>query len=425
VASIPEKRRGQHREIRLAAYTSLQEAMGGVLSAIQPVGRSEKVPTTSALGRVAVDRVIAELNSPSFPLSHMDGYAANSFDLRRVNRGEVRLKITGELGPGSSKSMRIERGETIRVSTGTRIPDGADAVIPAEEVRVEAGRIVSTSTIRPGEFVYPIGADFRKGELLLRGNHKIRAQDVGLLLSLGIETVNVSKIPTVAVLATGSELFDVGNPSAGKVLNTHGPLIANMVRAFGCTPLEVGVTPDDKRKLAGRIRRALKHADLVITLGGTSVGRLDLITEVVRSFKPEVLYHGLRIDRGRVAGVAVLHRKPLLMLPGPIQGAMNAFVLVGIPILDKLRGGGGSTIKVRAMLTANWDARSRFRNFTKVVYVRLEEDAGLKAEPLTGDTESITILTKATGYVVVPEHVTRLNTGDFVEVNLTPGFSYV
>jgi len=104
---------------------------------------------------------------------------------------------------------------------------------------------------------------------------------------------------------------------------------------------------------------------------------------------------------------------------------MNAFFLLGVPILEKLRGGGSSTVRVGAKLTASWKARRRFQNFTKVVYVRLvEENAELKAEPLLAETESITILTKATGYVVVPEHITQLSRGSQVEVNLVPGFSY-
>lgn len=418
-------RRRRHEEIGLETYTNLQEAVNGVLAAIKPMGRSERVPTTSALGRVAVDEIIAGSDSPRLALSHMDGFAVIASDLRGTQRSEVKLRIIGESGPESSRPLGVGHGEAVRVSTGARIPDGADAVIPAEETREEAGRIAPTAAVKPGAFVYPAGADFRKGELLLRKNQKIRAQDVGLLLTLGVETVDVLEVPTVAVVATGSELFDLGSPSPGKVLNTHGPLIANMVRAAGCVPLDMGVSPDEKGELSLRIRGALDKSDLVMTLGGTSVGRRDLVADVVRGLRPEVLYHGLRMDRGRVAGVAVLRRKPLLMLPGPVQGAMNAFVLLGIPMLDKIRGGGSSVIRVRAKLVGSWNARPRFRDFTKAVYVRLVEGDGLEAEPLSGETESISILTKATGFVVVPEHVTRMNRGDFVEVNLVPGLSYV
>jgi len=396
------------------------------LAAIKPMGRSERVPTTSALGRVAVDEVTADSDSPNFALSHMDGFAVAASDLSGAGKREVKLRIIGESRPESRRQLRVRNGEAVRVNTGSRIPDGADAVIPVEEAREEADSIAPTATVRPGAFVYPAGADFRKSELLLRKNQRIRAQDVGLLLTLGVEAVNVLAIPTIAVLATGSELFDMGNPSPGKVLNTHGPLITNMVRAAGCVPLDMGVSPDEGVELSRRIRRALSRADLVMTLGGTSVGRRDLVNYVVRRFKPEVLYHGLRMDRGRVAGAAVVRRKPLLMLPGPVQGAMNAFLLLGVPVLDKLRGGGSSIIRVRAKLTGNWSARPRFRNFTKVVYVRVAEgDDGLTAEPLSGETESISILTKATGYMVVPEHVTRMGRGHLVEVNLVPGFSFV
>jgi len=409
----------------METYTGVREALSKVLAEVKPLRHSERVPTTSALGRVIVDGITSDSDSPSFALSHMDGFAVIASDLQQARRAEVKLKLIGESRPESSSPLTIGHGEAVKVSTGSRIPYGADAVIPEEDSKEETGKIMVTSAVRPGDFVYAVGADFRKGDLLLRKNQKIRAQDVGLLLTLGFEMVDVLEVPTVAVLATGSELFDVGRISPGKVRNTHGPLIANMLRAAGCVARDVGASPDNKRVLSERIRSALAKSDLVLTLGGTSVGRRDLVTDVVRSFRPELLYHGLRMDRGRVAGVALVRRKPLLMLPGPIQGAMNAFFLLGVPILEKLRGGGSSTVRVGAKLTASWKARRRFQNFTKVVYVRLvEENAELKAEPLLAETESITILTKATGYVVVPEHITQLSRGSQVEVNLVPGFSY-
>ena len=425
MASNPKQQAERHKAKGLEAYTNLQDAVDKVLGSIKPMGRIEEVPTTLALGRVTFGDTIANSDSPSFSLSHMDGFAVIASDLSGAKRREVALRIVGESKPGASRRLRVGHGEAARVSTGARIPDGADAVIPAEDANEQKGKIVRAKKIGKGAFVYGVGVDFHKGETLLQKNRRIRAQDVGMLLTLGVKTVDVLDTPTVAVLATGSELYDLGNPSPDKVLNTHGPLFANMVRAAGCVPLDMGVSPDEREELSGRLREALKRADMVMTLGGTSVGRRDLVADVVRGLKPEAFYHGLRIDRGRVAGVAVVHRKPLLMLPGPVQGAMNAFVLLGIPTLDKLRGGGSSTTRVKAKLTGGWSARPRFKHFTKVVYVRLVEGDGLEAEPISGDTESITVLTKATACVIVPERVVQMSPGDIVEVNLIPGLSHV
>jgi molybdenum cofactor synthesis domain-containing protein len=352
----------------------------------------------------------------------MDGFAVISSDLPS-QKGRAKLSVVGESKPESIGRLKIGHGEAVRVSTGSRIPDGADAVIPVEDVKEEAGGIVIGSKVAPGAFVYKAGTDFRKGDVLLRKNSRIRAQDVGLLLTLGLDKVEAVGIPTVAILATGSELYNLGEDVPGKVLNAHGPLFADMARAAACSPVDMGVLPDDMKVLSKGIRDALNKADLVLTLGGTSVGRRDLVPEVVKGFSPEVFYHGLRMDRGRVAGVAVVGGKPLVMLPGPVQGAMNAYFLLGVPIIDRLRGGGSSILRFKAKMSKPWKARRRFQNFTKVAYVRLDEK-GLNAEPLEGETESIAILTKASGFVVVPEEVTEMSRGDPVDVNLLPGFSY-
>jgi len=133
------------------------------------------------------------------------------------------------------------------------------------------------------------------------------------------------------------------------------------------------------------------------------------------------------MDRGRVAGVTAIQGKPVVMLPGPIQGAMSAFVLFVAPMIGAI-GGHDATMNrpMKAKLTEAWEARKRFPNFTKVVYVRLSQaETGLEATPMVGETESMTILTSANGYVIVPEERTEIPRGGTVEVHLLPGFSYL
>jgi molybdopterin molybdotransferase len=409
----------------MESYADVGEVVGRVLAEVSPVGEAQKVDVEVSMGRVLAHDLVAGLDSPPFPVSHMDGYAVLSSDLAEAAPSRpVRLKVRAEERRGRPPAA-MSPGEAARVSTGARLPEGADAVVPVEEVKQAGSEITLVSDTRPGDFVYQAGADFRKGELLLRKDQVIRAQDVGLLLTLGLAKVEVLRRPTVAVLATGSELSDRHRPPGGKVRNTHGPVFRSMVRALGCVPLDMGIGRDDAEVLKERISEALSKADMVLTMGGTSAGRRDLVGGVVKNLNPKVMFHGLRMDRGRVAGVAVLGRRPLVMLPGPIQGAMNAFNLLGVPILDRLRAGGQSAIRVSARLGAEWHARPRHLASAKVVYVKLTAEGSRNAEPLAGDTESITVLTRASGYLVVPPGVSRLEEGDQVEVNLIPGFSFV
>ncbi len=156
-----------------------------------------------------------------------------------------------------------------------------------------------------------------------------------------------------------------------------------------------------------------------------SRGKLDLADGVVLRLGPQLLHHGIRMDRGRVAGLAVVNGKGLVMLPGPIQGAMNAFVLLGLPLIQRLSGRGEQVIRMKARLNRRWEARSRFADFTKVVYLKVSRSgAVIEADPIVGETESISVLSDANAFLVVPEEVRAIEAGQEVEALLLPGFSF-
>jgi molybdopterin molybdotransferase len=131
------------------------------------------------------------------------------------------------------------------------------------------------------------------------------------------------------------------------------------------------------------------------------------------------------MDRGRVSGIAVVRGKGIVMMPGPIQGAMNAFILLGFPMIEKLSGRKESKMTISAKLTRRWEARKKFPNFTKVVYLKVfQSRSGVAAEPLVGETESMSLLTDSNAYAVVPEDVTAIEGGREIDVHLLPGFSF-
>jgi molybdenum cofactor synthesis domain-containing protein len=296
-------------------------------------------------------------------------------------------------------------------------------VLPLEAVREESGMLRVPFSPKRGDHVYPQGGDIGRGDLIIAAGQTIRAQDVGLLLALGIPRVKVHRRPVVTVIATGSELSNSIRPPRGKVRNSHGPILLRLCEAQGCKTTDGGVVADDPPALRRSIRRALADSDLVVTLGGTSVGRHDDVGEAVRALGPSVMFHGLKMDRGRVTGVAVLGGKPLIMAPGPIQGAVNAFILLGIPIIRRLTGAKKRETLVPCKLGGGWVARERFADFQKVVYVKMKLGKENIAEPLSGETESLKVLTDADGYIWVPEGVTQLVRGSVVTVRLLPGFS--
>jgi molybdopterin molybdotransferase len=405
-------------------YEGVEKVLADVQAKIRVRRETERVSPRQSCGRIASEDVLSPSDVPDHATSHMDGFAVMARDLQGASQeAPLQLIVVGEIGPASRTSQKIGHGEAARVATGAPLPKGADTVVPIEQTTVKRGRVSLSFAPEKGHWVFGRGHDLRKGEVILRKGQRIRAQDVGRFLSLGMAQVSVYGKPKVAILATGSELTD-STPKKGQVKNSHSPIFHELVKVLGGQPVDVGIARDVRSQVSGKLRRALLRSDFVLTLGGTSVGKRDVVGEAVSELHPDVRFHGIRMDRGRVAGFAVVKGKPVLMMPGPIQGAMNAFLLFGVPTIDLLMGTTGSLLTVSAHMKSEWKARDRFSGFTKVVYVKLEGEGWDIAEPVVGDTESMSVLTKANGFVVVPEKVTGIQAGDRVKVRLMPGFSF-
>jgi molybdenum cofactor synthesis domain-containing protein len=395
---------------------------------MRPQIRTELVKAAEAGGRVAAEDFESRFNVPPFPISHMDGYAVIASDLRKKGTQKA-LALKGEARLGDARVLSMKTGETIRIPTGGRLPVGADAVVPVEEARRRGRRVYFSGNCRVGNFVYATGSDVKKGKLILTKGRAIRAQDVGMLLSLGVDRVRVFARPRVALIATGSELTnDSGQGEAGRVRNSHTQIFASLIRENGGEVVDLGIAPDDEERIASALKAGIQEADLMLTLGGASLGKSDFVERAVRSLvKDAGIIHGIRMDRGRVTGVAEVQGKPVVMMPGPIQAAMNAFLIFALPFMAQLSGESPRFEPVlQARLSKSWEARNPFHNFTKVLYVKLRRRrSGISARPMTEETESMNLMTSSDGFVIVPERVVKLRAGTEVTVKLLSGFSYV
>ena len=409
----------------VSEYTNVADALRLVLARVRKRRSIEFIPALRSYGRVLSSDVAAPKDVPSASTSHMDGYAVISGDLRGATPSRpVALNVIDATGPGRRSKLVLKGGDAIQVATGAMLPAGADAVVPVESAEVEGREVRVKHAVGPEEHVYRAGQDMRRGELILQSGHRIRAQDVGILVALGLRTIGVRRMPRVALMATGSELTPASRPRKGKTVESHSLVFLRLAEALGCRGLALGPVRDDPHELLAALRGALARSDFVVTLGGTSAGERDLVVSTVSSLRPDVLVHGLKLDRGRVTGLASVRGKPILMLPGPIQAAANAFLIVGVPIIGELSGSRETGLTVPCVLGAPWEARKRFSDFQKVAYVKLKPGAQAVAEPIAGETESMKMLSEADGYFVVPQDVSRLEAGDRVEVRLVPGFSF-
>ena len=430
-------------------YTSVGNAFEKIMQCSTLRPKSEIISIAGAYKRVLGEDIISKSNIPAYDTSHMDGFAVKAKVIAYASRFKpVFLKIKSRRTAGSSgkpdfhhlnhntplsnpSSHDILRsGEAFEIATGGYLPKGADTVIPVEEATIIGNKIKVDYPFPKGAYVYHIGADIKYKELIFSKGQSLRTQDVGLLGSLGIKKVIVTKKPRVGLIPTGSELSDdIDHIAPCHKFNTNSGVIARLILEAGGLPMDFGITSDDIKAILQKVSNALETCNLILTMGGTSVGKHDLVQMAINSLgKPGMIAHGIKLDRGRVTGLAVLKGKPIVCLPGPIQAALNAFIVFAYPIIRTLSGRfrRKTGLIFYANLTKCWQARKKFPDFLKVVYVKLSYcKNSFKAQPLAGETESMSLLSKANGYILVPEKVKKMIAGQTIPVYLLPGFSSV
>lgn len=417
------------------SYHSVDYAFTKLYQHIKPCLETVLVPVFESKGCVLKEDITANNNIPPYSSSHMDGFALKSEDTIQASEfNPIKLKISNSKSIlGIPPTDVLRPGESCRIQTGGYLPYPTDAVVPIENVKiVNYDSIEIFSPTEKGSFVYPAGTDFKEREKILLKGQILRAQDMALLALLNINMVPIFRKPIIAIIPTGTELTDDVDENkknkTQKIINTNSPILSCIIEEIGGIPLNFAVTPDKTDILEKNIKIALIRSDIVITLGGSSVGEQDIVETTINSFgAPGILVHGVKLDRGRVSGLGVINGKPIIILPGPIQGALNAFIVFVRPLVRIYSGlTQKSDVKIVATITENWQARKKFFNFAKVLYVNVSRDeAEFLAKPIIGETQSLSLLIKSNGYVIIPEKVTDINAGEKIEVNLLPGFSYI
>jgi len=277
---------------------------------------SEVVSVFEACGRILAEDLVARIDVPHFDRSAVDGYAVRAEDTFGASiTNPIILKLVGEVEIGE-KPCKLEQGEAVKVSTGSALPKGANAVVMLEYTREFDGNVEIYRAVTPWENVSRRGEDVRAGEIVLRRGEILQPQDVGIISALGYSEIRVLKKPKVAVIATGNELVEVGNkPDIGQVVNSNSPMLCCAIREFNCEPLYLGIAKDDFDELTEKIENAVELADIVILSGGTSVGKRDLVPEVVNKLG-RLIVHGVAMKPGMPTGLGVIDGKPILLLPG-------------------------------------------------------------------------------------------------------------
>ncbi len=318
----------------MADMLDLDQAQSRILAGVARLS-TERVPLDLAVSRVLADELVSTLDLPPFDYSAMDGYAV------RVADGLVERAVVGESRAGSADLAPLAAGTTMRIFTGAPVPDGADAVLMQEDA-ARAGERVSFAGAkgpRVGQNIRRRGEDLGRGAVALAAGTRLRATHLPLLAALDVVRPAVVRRPVVSILATGDELREPGSPARpGSIVETNGPAIAAMVREAGGEPRLLPIVRDEPERLRAAIRAALDGVDVLLTIGGVSVGDHDLV-------RPMLVEEGVAIDFWRVA---IRPGKPLafgrrggvtvLGLPGNPVSAMVTFALFAAPLLRALAG---------------------------------------------------------------------------------------
>ena len=324
---------------------SVAEAQQIILDQVRPCG-VESVSPLEALSRVLAEDVFARDDLPPFDNSGMDGYAVRVSDVVNASRETpVTLKVVADIAAGHPSSVTVGPGQAARIMTGAPLPVGADAVVPVEatDEPIRGGALPAEvkvfSDSKYGEHVRPAGGDVRRGEKELSAGTVIRPAEIALLAALGFAEVRVIRRPHVAVLATGDELVQPGEPlGVGQIRNANGFGTAAQVIRYGGVPLQLGIardTPDDLRaKLAEGLAASV---DLFVVSAGVSVGAYDLVKDVVMACG-ELNFWRVRIRPGKPLAFGQYSGVPFFGLPGNPVSAILTFEQFVRPAILKMSG---------------------------------------------------------------------------------------
>ncbi|MDF1875991.1 molybdopterin molybdotransferase MoeA [Sulfurimonas sp. SAG-AH-194-I05] len=382
--------------------------------------RTENVPLSSSLGRILAKNIVALYNDPVFETASMDGYAVIHSDLDADS-----LRIIGDNPAGNNETRVVVSGTCIKTFTGSKMPEGADTLIQIENVTNKDGAITIDEKVPKGSSVRPIGEGYKAGDILIKQGTKIGFVEVGVMAGLNTVMVCVSIKPRVAVVATGSEILDLGEQSnnPAQIRSSNNYTLAALFEAAGAEVIQLGTVGDDKASIMKTFQDALCSSDILVSTGGVSVGDYDFVKDIVPRLGAEVIFKGVGIKPGRHVMVAQQEKKCIVALPGFAYSSTVTALLYVLPLISKMLGKEHAFKTVEAKLTEDFTKRSRFTEFTTCNVVvedgqYLINFSGKKV----GSSAILTNMLHNSGLMISGEEDKNLLQGTFVNVILLENF---
>lgn len=354
----------------------------------------EEVGISEACGRVLAEDVTAEISVPPYPKSAMDGYAVRAEDLAEAagkessegdgllaNQGgahpsgvdkehPARFRVKGKLMAGDYEEIPYEKNTAVRVMTGAFVPEGYDAVVRQEDTDYREDTVEIYTTVKPFMNYCKTGEDIREGQILMEAGTRLTPLHIGLLAEVGREKVCVRKPLRVAILCTGSELANVGQPlQPGKIYNNISYILSSAIRREGLEVSLMQICEDEEDILLRRLKKALEVSDVVITTGGVSVGQKDLIPEVLEKLGADILFRKANIQPGTPTTGSVKDGKIILSLSGNPYAATVNFEIYFWPLAAKMMCHDSfGTESIEAVLKTPYPKKNHARRLLRAFY---------------------------------------------------------
>lgn len=389
---------------------SLNEARSQVLSRL-PVLCETRVPLDSASGHILAEKIISDVDVPGFRRASMDGYAIRSADSNSSREDQpLVLKLAGAVPMGAVPKIQVNPGTAAEVSTGSMMPQGADAVVMIEYSEAREDSVLVFRPVHSGENVQGAGSDIMVGETVLRPGTRLTAREIGVIAAVGKVSVLVRDL-LVGVASTGNELVNPGEDlTPGKLNDINSYSIASAVKESGATPIRYGILPDDKRSMTATLRKMAEECSMLLISGSTSAGVGDVMYQVIDEIG-ETIFHGVNLKPGKPTIFGMINDKPCIGLPGYPTSALTVFELLAAPAIRKALG-----LKTKERIFSGRMAlpiRSEGRH--QMLAVGISNDL---VYPMDKGSGSITTLALADGTIEIPFGVEYIEKGEPVEVRL-------
>lgn len=349
----------------------LEYALQVIEDSVDEINKTDIIKIEESMGRIIGEDVYAPINQPPFNRSPLDGYALRAEDTKGASdRSPIKLKVVDEIFAGGNINTVVNKGQAIRIMTGAEIPEGADCVIRQEITNYGMEEVEIYSELKSYENYCFKGEDIKKGSKLISKGDKLTYVHIGILAAMGITEVLVKRKPRVGIISTGDELVYRGEPlKKGKIYDSNRITISMRLLEFGCEIITSKIVSDETHEVCEEIENIIDKVDIVITTGGVSVGKKDIMHEVIKELNANRLFWKVKMKPGTPAIYSIYKNKPILSLSGNPFAAIATFELMGRKLIYKLTGDLDlKQVSIKSVMEDDFLKESKGRRIVRGIY---------------------------------------------------------